>query len=97
VRADHSAGAFAVDVQVADVKGVFGFFDPVAVPGPHRAGEAVFSGIGDGQSLVEMFRLDHRQHRSKDLLLIQAGAGLDVGKDGGLYKIAVARGLGAAG
>jgi hypothetical protein len=53
VRGDHSAGAFAVEVEVADVELVAGTVEVLAGVGVDRAGEAVLGVVGDGEGLFE--------------------------------------------
>ena len=56
-----------------------------------RAGQSELRVVGDVQCVVEIARLDHRQHRPKDLFLAMRGLGLDVGDDRRLDEEALAR------
>ena len=54
MRADHRAGALAVDVQVADVELADGAVDLVARLGVDRAGQAELGVVGDLERVVEV-------------------------------------------
>ena len=84
MRADHRAGALAVEVEVADVELLPGSIEiglRVRVDG---AGETVFGVVGDGESVGEVGRAQDGEEGAEDLFLSEAGGRGDVGKDGGL-------------
>ena len=97
VRADHRSGAFAVDVQVADVELVDGAVDLVAGLGVDRAGQAELGVVGDLEGVVEAASFDHGQHGAEDLFLLELRLRRDVGEDRGLDEIAFAGSALAAG
>ena len=53
--ADHGSGAFAIDVEIADMEFVLGALDFFGRLGVNRAGEAVVGVVGDGQRVVVIF------------------------------------------
>ena len=79
MRPHDGARAFAIDVEIADVEFAFGNFDLLARAGINRAGEAELSIIGDFEPVLEVPRLDDRQHRAENLLLLQLRLRLNVG------------------
>src|SRR6185437_4160319 len=90
MRSHDGSGALAVDVEVADVELTDGAVQFVLGTGVDGAGEAEFSVVGNMQGMVEIVRFDDGQHRPENLFLLDAGAGLDIGNDGGLNEPAVA-------
>jgi hypothetical protein len=86
VRADHGAGAFPVEIQVADVEALLGFPQMFGVIGEDRAGQPVLRIVGQFQGVLEVVGLGDGQHRAENLLLEDAVLGLDVGNDGGRMK-----------
>src|SRR5208283_2227340 len=97
MAADQGAGAFAVEVQVADEEALLGGVDPGRVAGVDGAGEAVLGIVGELQRVVEITGAGHGQDGSEDLLLEEARFRVDVGDEGGLNEIAVAGSGSAAG
>ena len=83
MRADHGAGALAIEVEIADVELVAGAVELLAGAGVDGAGEAVLGVVGDGEGVVEAVGLDDGEDGAEDLFLREAGGGSDVGEDGG--------------
>src|SRR5271168_1795283 len=96
VGADHGAGAFAIQIKIADVEGFFGFFDFLGIFGVDGAGKAELRVVGDFQRLLEVFRFDDSQNGAEDFFLGDARFGIDVGDDRRLHEVAVAGGAFAA-
>jgi len=58
MRADHRRQvAFAVQIEIADVKGLFGLADFFGIFGIDGAGQAEFGVVGDFQGVVVVFCL----------------------------------------
>src|SRR5271165_2991176 len=85
-----SAGAFAVDVQVADMELLFRCGNLVVRGRIYGAGQAEFCVVGDGQAVFEATRLDHCQHRTEDLLLRNRCHRIDIGDHRRLDEVAIA-------
>ena len=83
MRADHGAGALAVEVEIADVELLAGAVELGAGGGVERAGEAVLGVVGDGEGIVEAGGLDDGEDGAEDFFERDAGGGGDVGDDGG--------------
>src|SRR5215510_16612638 len=77
----HRAGAFAVNVKVANVEFALRALDALAVARIERAGQAVDRIVGDGQRFVDVFGLNDCENRPEDLFLSDAGHRIDVGDD----------------
>lgn len=88
--ADHGAGAFAVEVEVADVEAVGGELEAGGVGGVGGAGEAVLAIVGEFEGVFEVARGGDGEDGAEDFLLEDAGGGGDIGDDGGLKEVAVA-------
>src|SRR5262245_36493413 len=78
----HRAGAFAVDVKIADVELALRAFDALAVARIERAGQAVDRVVGYGQRFVDVLGLNDGEHRPEDLFLRDVGFRVNVGDDG---------------
>src|SRR5215472_17032711 len=87
--AHHCAGAFAVDVHVADKELIASPLDMFGVGRVDGAGEAINGVIGHRQGMVEVARFGDSEYRPKDFFLKNARFALDVGKNGGLYEASV--------
>jgi len=96
VRAHHGASAFAVQIQIANVKGFFGLLNLAFVFGIDRTRQSKFCIVRNLESFVKVFGFDDRQHRPKDLFLRDAGLRADIGDNCRLHEVAVARGAPAA-
>ena len=70
MRSDECAGAFAVEIKIADVKFIPRFFQLFGVRRINRAGQAVLRVVGDFQRVVEISRFNHRQHGSENFFLL---------------------------
>src|SRR5438034_7128116 len=89
MNANERAGAFAIQVQIADMKltpGLLQLFFVGAVDGSSQTELGV---IGDPQSIVVILRLDYGQHRSKNFFLLDSPARLHIGDDRRLDKEAL--------
>lgn len=96
VGANHRAGAFAIDVEVADKELVAGALNVFRVGGVDSAGEAVFTVVGQLEGVLEVAGFGDTKDRAKDLFLEYSIVVLDVGNDGGLYEMAITLGFSAA-
>ena len=96
MRADHGAGALAIQVKIANVEEAAGPFEPCPIQRIDGSGEAVVAIVDQFQSVVEVARSGDRKHGSEDLFLEDAGLAIDIGDDGGLDEVSVA-GSAAAG
>src|SRR5205085_51976 len=63
----------------------------VARAGVDGAGESELSVVGDVERIFKVARLDHRQHRPKDLFLRDARIRSDIGDHRGLEVVAASR------
>src|ERR1044071_4027097 len=88
--ADHSAGALAIDVQVADVKLLHAALEFLLVPAIDGARQTELGVVGNPQRMIEAVRLDDRQDGPEDLFLLQLGLLRNVRKDSGLDEEAIA-------
>src|SRR5207237_8927304 len=86
--ARERAGAFPVDVQVADVEALARLLDAIRDGGEDCAREAELRVVRDVERVVEVTRADDREHRPEDLLLRDARAWADVVEDRRLDVIA---------
>src|SRR2546429_7484377 len=87
MHADHGSCTLAIEVQVADVVFFCCAFEALRIVGIERTRQAVFSIVGDPQSVVEIFGLNNCQHGSKDLFLGNAGLWINIGDDGWLDEV----------
>src|ERR1700722_19850159 len=67
--APHGARALAIDVQVAHEELLARLADFLPVVGVNRARQSIFGIVRQFQRMIEIARLGHRQHRTKNLLL----------------------------
>src|SRR5262249_31183589 len=77
----HRAGAFAVDIKIADVEFAFRAFDALAVARIERAGQTVDRVVGDLERVVNVFGFDDGEHGTEDLFLREARFRIDIGDD----------------
>src|SRR6266404_5633847 len=89
MRPHHCAGALPIQVQIADVKRLFGFLDFFRILRVHRAGQSKLRIVRNFQRLVVIFRLDHRQHRAKHFFLRQPRMRIHIGNNRRLEEEAV--------
>src|SRR5690242_9848053 len=82
------ARTFAIEVQVTDMVLFLGPLDALGVLRVERPRQSVLRIIGDMQRVFKVFRLNHRQHRSENLLLGDACMWVYIGKHGWLDKVA---------
>ena len=61
MRADRSAGAFAVDVQVADAEPAFHLFEVARAAAVAPAGQRVLRAVGDFQRVLQIGRASCRE------------------------------------
>ncbi|CDN43862.1 hypothetical protein BN871_DS_00070 [Paenibacillus sp. P22] len=85
---DESAGAFAVEVQVAGKKFAAGLLQVLPAARYDRSSKAVIRIVGEFERLVEGGRLDERDNRPEDFFLRDAGLGVHVGENRRLDEIA---------
>src|SRR5258708_32345182 len=90
MRAYHCSRALAVQVEVAHVERAHGAIEFFARTGVDCAGQAELGVVRDFESMIEVARLDHYEHWTKDLFLLERGLRRDVGNHGRLNKIAFA-------
>ena len=89
-------GALAVQIEIADVKLLGGFFQLVTVLGVHGAGETVLGIVRDLERFIEVFGLDHGKHGTEDLLLGDFSRGGNIRDHGRFDEITIAGNLTAA-
>src|SRR6185437_12687468 len=88
MRADHGAGALAVEVEIAHLEGASGVVEFAAVRGVDRAGETVLGVVRDVERFFVIFYTNDGEHRAKDFFLRDARGGRDIRYDGGLDVVA---------
>ena len=66
---DNCAGDLAVDVKIADMKFRFDPIDSTRAAGEKAAGKRVSRAIRNLERPIEIVGIDHREDRTKDLLL----------------------------
>ena len=71
MRADHGAGALAINVQVSHVELADSAIDLVLRAGVDRAGQAEFGVVGNLEGVVEVLRLDDGQHGAENFFLLE--------------------------
>ena len=86
MRADHRAGAFAIQIEIANVEGFLRFFEFRGIFRVDAAGQSELGVVGDFEGVVEVPRFDHRQHRAENFFLGDARLGIDVSDDRGLRR-----------
>src|SRR5262249_6145241 len=89
--ADHGAGAFAVEIEIARLEFIARALQLFARTGVNGAGQPELGVVGDVERVIEIARLDYGQHRPEDLFLSQPRGGSDVSNDSGLDEVALAR------
>src|SRR5436305_96138 len=87
MRTHDSSSALTIDVEIADVKILFGALDLLFGVGVDGPGKPVFRAIGDRQGIVEILGFNHRQHRPENFFLRQPRLGIEVGDYSGLDEI----------
>src|SRR5262245_57227499 len=90
MNVDVRAGAFSIEVKVADVEIAFSSLDAFAVSRIESAGQPIDRVIGYRQGLVEILRFDAGEHRTEDLLLRDSRFRIDIGDDRRIDEIAFA-------
>src|SRR6267154_3003377 len=75
---DERAGAFTIQIKIADMKFAAGALKLNLVSRVHCARQAELSVVGYSQRVVVVIGFDHRQHGSKYLFLLDGPAGLHV-------------------
>src|SRR5215472_14912300 len=91
MRADHRAGALAVQIQIPDVEHFFGLADLFGILRVHRAGQAKLRVVGNRERVVVILRLDDREHGTKHFLLRQPRFRRHVRDNRRLDEISIAR------
>ena len=66
MHSDKRPGAFAVDVQIADMTLFLCAPDMIPVSAVNGPGQPVFAIVGDPDGILKVFRLQHGQHRAED-------------------------------
>src|SRR5713226_2579185 len=97
MTADHGAGAFAIHVEIADVKFFSGALDFFRVLGINGAGEAKFRVVGHVQSFVKILRFGDGENGPENLFLENPRLRTDVGNHSWLDEIAIGASLFSAG
>src|SRR5579875_2352911 len=92
MRADHSAGALAIDVEIAYEEAFLRLLGLVRVIREDRSGQAVLGVIGKFECVLKIASFRHRENRAEDLLLKDARFRIYVGDNRRFYEIAVALG-----
>src|SRR5258708_6630715 len=90
MRAYHGAGAFAVEVQVADLQLMPRPLQLLARRGINGAGQAELSVVADLQRVVVVAGFDYGQHQPEDFFLGNARHGCDILDHSGLNEVAFA-------
>src|SRR5205814_6866297 len=80
---EFEAGGGVVDVDDAGFESAGEFEGAGEVFGGEAGGEAEFDGVGDLNSVVEIFGFDDGEDGAEDFFFGDAHGGCDVGEDGG--------------
>src|SRR6266849_1300974 len=83
------AGAFAIEIKIADMKLALRSLEFVLVRAIDRASETKLRVVRNPQSVVITIRFDYRQHWTKDFFLLDGCARLHIGNYGGLNEKAL--------
>src|ERR1700682_3612973 len=86
MNANEGAGAFAIEIEIADMKLAPRPRKPFFVSTVDSSGQAKLRVIGDAQRVVIVVCFDHREYWSENLLLFNRRAGLYVGNNGWFDK-----------
>src|SRR5437764_10436514 len=93
--ADNCTGAFAVDVEIADVELAHRHFNLVARSGINRTGQAELGIVCDIERLLKVARFNHRKHRTENFFLLELRFRLNICDYGWLDEITFTRISGA--
>src|SRR5437588_3193954 len=78
MHAYHCAGAFASQVEIADVKLISRPFKFRFVARVNRAGQTKLGIVSNAQSVVVIVSFDHCEHGTEDFFLLDCRAGFHV-------------------
>ena len=81
MNADEGAGAFAIQIKIADVKFAARALQLCFVSRVHCAGQAELGVVGYAQRVIIVVRLDHGENWPKDFFLFDCRASFHVRDD----------------